>query len=90
MACDTYFDNDRLAVWAVGDVHGQVFEVIVVVSFLLPAGLIQVLLEIALLVKQAHAHQRKAQVARGFQVVSGQNSKAAGKDRKALGDAELG
>ena len=64
-------------------------KIIVFERFLLPAGGVQILAEVSLLVQQSHTDQRKAEVARSFQVVSGQNAQAAGKDRKTLGDSKL-
>ena len=65
-------------------------EVVVLVKFLLPAGLVEVLAEIALLVEKSDAHDRHAEVARGLQVVAGQDAQAAGEDGEAFGQAELG
>ncbi len=65
-------------------------EVVVLIALLLPAGLVEVLTEVALLVEQADAHQGHAQVARRLQVIPGQNPQATGEDRQAFGQAELG
>ena len=65
-------------------------EVIVFKCFLLPAGGIEVLPEIPLLVEKPDAHERKAQIAGGFQMIAGQHAQSAGKNGKALGNSELG
>ena len=65
-------------------------EVIVFKCFLLPAGGIEVLPEIPLLVEKSDAHERKAQIAGGFQMIAGQHAQSAGENGKALGNSELG
>ena len=68
----------------------QGVEIVDRVAFLLPAVGIQKLAEIALLVEQAQADQRIVLVARGLQMVAGEDAQAAGIDRQALGEAVLG
>ena len=64
-------------------------KVVVLVGFLLPTGAVEVLAEISLLIEQSHADERQSQVTGRLEVIAGQHSEAAGKDRQALGDAEL-
>ena len=59
------------------------------VGLLLPALAGQRLLEVAVLVEQADADDRYAEVAGGLQVVAGQDAEAAGVLRQHGGDAEL-
>ena len=59
------------------------------IGLLLPALARERLLEVAVHVQQADAHQRDAQVAGGLEVVAGQDAEAAGVLRQHGGDAEL-
>ena len=68
----------------------QVEEVVLGVALLLPAVHGEVLAEVALAVHQADADERQAEVAGALQVVAGQHAEAAGVDRHALVQAELG
>ena len=70
-----------LPVGAAFQADRQVVKVVVLVGFLLPAGGVEVLAEIALLVEQPDADQRHAQVAGGLQVIAGQHAQAAGENR---------
>ena len=83
-------DHHRLAVLPDGDLDRQLVDVGVDVFFLLPAVLVEALPEVALLVKQAHADQRDAEVGRALDVVAGQDAQAAGIDGQRLVQAELG
>ena len=60
------------------------------VALLLPAVAVERLLEVAVAVEQAHAHQRDAEVGGRLEVVAGQDAEAAGVLRQHRGDAELG
>ena len=60
------------------------------VALLLPAVGVELLAEVALLVEEAHAHQRDAEAAGRLEVVAGQDPEAAGVLGQRLGDAELG
>ena len=71
-------------------VTGMVVEVVARGSFLLPAVGVEVLAEVALAVEQADADQRQAEVAGALQVVAGEDAEAAGVDRQAFVEAELG
>ena len=46
--------------------------------------------EVALLVQEAHSHERQGKITGGLAVVPGQDTKAAGINRKALMETELG
>ena len=65
-------------------------EVVLGVALLLPAVDVQVLAEVAFAVHQADADERQAEVAGALEVVAGEDAEAAGVDRHALVDAELG
>ena len=85
-------DGDRRAA-AVGLAeHGQRQLVGVEdgVALLLPAVAVERLLEVAVAVEQAHAHQRDAEVGGRLEVVAGEDAEAAGVLRQHRGDAELG
>ena len=69
---------------------GQVVEVVVDEQLLLPAVVVEALAQVALLVEQADADERQAEVAGGLEVVAGQDAQAARVDRQALGQAVLG
>ncbi len=60
------------------------------VGLLLPALAGELLAEVAVLVEQPDADQRDAEVARGLEVVAGQDAEAAGVLRQHRGDAVLG
>ena len=64
-------------------------EIVVFVRLLLPARLVEILPEIALLIEQADTDQGNPEVARGLQVVPRQHAESARKDGQALGKAEL-
>ena len=68
----------------------QVEEVVFRIAFLLPAVDVEVLAEVALAVHQADADERQAEVAGALEMIAGQDAEAAGIDRHALVDAELG
>jgi hypothetical protein len=59
------------------------------VALLLPALRVERLVEVALVVQDADADQRDAQVAGALEVVAGQHPQAAGVDRQALVQPEL-
>ena len=87
-------DLDGLAVAVGGGLaqqrQGQPVRVQHRVRFLLPGVAGERLLEVAGLVEETDADQRHAKVRGRFQVVAGQDAKAAGVLGKDLGDAELG
>src|SRR3954453_16806324 len=64
-------------------------EVVIGIAFLLPAGIVQLLSEIALLVQEADTDQWHAEIAGGFEVIAGEQPQAAGENRQALGQAKL-
>ena len=68
----------------------QRVEIVGRVALLLPPVRIQRLAEIALLIEQPDAHQRIVLVARGFQMIAGENAQTARIHRQALGQAVLG
>ena len=72
-----------------GGLHGQVFDLGIEVFLLLTAAAVQVLLEIALVVKQADGHQRHAQPAGALDVVAGEHTQAAGINRHRFVHAEF-
>ena len=82
-------DAERLAVRVRLRLHRHVIEIVVGVALLLPAVGVERLAEVALLIQQAHADERDAQIAGRFEMVAGENAQAAGVDRQALGQAEL-
>ena len=57
---------------------------------LLPAGLIQRLNEIAVVIEQPHPDQRRADIGRGLEVIACQDPQTSGILRQHLADAELG
>ena len=83
------FDGQRFPVRPAHERRRDGMEVVVFVGFLLPACGIQVLAEVALLIEQADADQGHAQIAGGFQVVSGKDAEAAGEYGDAFGQAEF-
>ncbi len=83
------FDGERTPVRPKFEAQREIAEVVIFVGFLLPARWIQVLLEVSLLVEQAHTHQRHTQIAGRFQMIAGEHTQASGKNRQALGQAEL-
>ena len=68
----------------------QVVEVVLGIPLLLPAVDVEVLAEVPLAVHETDADERQAKVGRGLQMIAGQEPEAAGIDRHALVDAELG
>ena len=60
------------------------------VVLVLPAVEIEALLEVALVVVEADADERDAEIRRALDVIAGQNAEAAGVDRQRLVEAELG
>jgi hypothetical protein len=60
------------------------------VEVLLPAVLVDELVDVALVVEQAHAHHGRPQVAHALQVVARQHAQAAGVDGQRLVEPELG
>ncbi len=60
------------------------------VALLLPAVVVEELMEVALGVEQTDADERNAEIGRRLQVVAGEHAEAAGVLRDGLGDAELG
>jgi len=68
---------------------GEDVEVIFRAGFLLPAGGIEILAKIAFLIEKADTHERKAEVAGGFEMIASENAEASGKDRKTFGNAEF-
>ena len=68
---------------------GSSADVGVRIGLLLPAVVVEALAEVSLVVQDADADQRDAQVAGALEVVAGQHAKAAGVDRQALVQAEL-
>jgi hypothetical protein len=60
------------------------------VEVLLPAVLVDELVDVALVVEEAHAHHGRAQVAHALQVVAREHAQAAGVDGQRLVEAELG
>jgi hypothetical protein len=73
-----------------GRLHRHVFDFRVEIFFSLIAFGIEMLLEIALIVKQPDGYQRDAQSAGAFDVVARQDAQAAGVDRHRFVDAEFG
>ena len=61
----------------------KIVEIVGHVFFLLPSGLAQILAEIALLIEQAHGHQRHAQIAGRLDVIARQHAQV--RPRKSTG-----
>jgi hypothetical protein len=74
----------------VGDeLDRQNVEVVFLERFLLPAGAVQILAEIAFLIEQTYSDERKAQIAGGFEVIAGKDAEASRKNGQTFGDAEF-
>ena len=82
-------DGHRPAVRVPFQGHGHVVEVVDRVLLLLPAVVVEVLAEVAVLVDQADADQGQAQIAGRLQVVAGEDAEAARVERQALVQTEL-
>ena len=72
------------------EVHGHIIPVVFGIEFLLPSVPVQILLEIALAIEQAHGDQRNSEIAGGFKVISGENAQSAGVNGQALVHAVFG
>ena len=83
-------DDDGLAVRADGGLHGELVDVGVEVFLVLPALLVEALAEVALVVEQADADERNAEIGGALDVVAGEHAEAAGIDGERLVEAELG
>src|SRR6516225_1439444 len=81
--------RQRCSILSADRTEGEVVEIVVFVRLLLPARLVEILPEVALLIEQADTHQRNPEVARGLQVVPRQDAESARKDGQALGKAKL-
>ena len=81
--------GDFVAVGVASAHHRQIVDLGDGIVFVLPAGTVEHLPEVALPIEQPHRHQRQFEVARGFQVVAGEDAEAARKDADALVDAEF-
>ena len=80
-------DLAGLAVLILDLFYGQRSEIVFGVDRGLVAVLVDDLAEIAVLVQQAHSHQRDVQVTGGFQVVAGKDAQTAGVDGQAFAQA---
>ncbi len=60
------FDGERYPVRPALQGQGQTVEVVVLINLLLPAGCVEILTEVTLLVEKPHAHQRHPQVTGRF------------------------
>ena len=83
-------DRDRHAVARCAGLHRQQAVIDVEVVLVLPAVAIEPLPEVALVVVQADADERDAEVRRALDVIAGEDAEAAGVDRQRLVQAELG
>ena len=83
----SHLDHQRLAVASRDRAQRQIVKVVVLVCFLLPARLVQVLAEVSLLIEQPDADQRNAQIAGRLQMIAGENAQAAGEDRETFGES---
>ena len=83
-------DQDGRPVVAALQGHGQQGEIVAAVVLALAPLEIDLLVEVAEAVGQAHAHQGEAQVAGGLEVVAREDAQPARVERQALVDAELG
>ncbi len=84
------FDDDRLAVFTDGGLHGELVDVGLEVLFALPAGVVEALQEVSLAVEEADADERNVEVGGALDVVAGENAEAAGVDGEGFVEAELG
>ncbi len=73
-------DGDRRSVGPPGRLHRQVIDLRVEILLVLPTVDVQLLLEIALVVKQPDGHQRDAQSAGALDVIAREDPQAAGVD----------
>jgi hypothetical protein len=83
-------DLAGLALFVLDERGGPLVDVVHGIAFELPAIFGELLGEVALPIRQADADQRNAEIRSGLQVVAGQHAQAAGVDRHALVQAELG
>ena len=83
-------DQDVFAVGASTGVIGRSSKSVVVVDGVLLAVAVDGLLEVALPIEQADADEGQVQVGGGLAVVAGEDAEAAGVDRQAFVEAELG
>ena len=83
------FYDDGFALFADGELHGELIDVGVEVLFLLPALLVEVLAEVALAVEEADADEGNAEVGGALDVVSGEHTETAGINGQGLVQAEL-
>src|SRR5208337_1198070 len=58
-------------------------------GFLLPAGGIEVLAKISFLIQKADTHERNAEIAGGFEMITGENAESPGKNRETFRDAKF-
>jgi len=86
---EVHRNEDRLAGVVGFELDRKIVEVVVGVGLLLPPVGVQVLAEVSLLVEQADADERDAQLARRLEVVARENAEASGVDRQAFRQAEL-
>src|SRR5581483_9736019 len=70
--------------------QGEVLKIVIGIRFLLPSRGIEVLRKIPLLIQKTNACERDAQIARGLQMITGQDTQASSEDGQTLGQAELG
>ncbi len=86
---EVHRDDRRAPVGRLGDRERQLVGLEHRVGLVLHAVVVDDLPEVPLPVEEADARQRHAQVARGLQVVAGEDAEAAGVDRQDLGQPEL-
>jgi hypothetical protein len=86
------FQSNRhlLAIDSDGRLHRQVFDASVLIFFLLVTAAVELLLEIALVVKQADCHERHGEAACTFDVITRKHPQAARVDGHGFVEAELG
>ena len=82
-------EEERLAVLAQAARDGEAVHVVLRVALDLPAGGVDLLLEVALAVEEADADERDVEVGRALEVVAGEDAEAAGVDVHGLVQAEL-
>ena len=82
-------DVDGFAGWVAGEAHGEVFDFVELIVFLLPAVVVEFLFEVALVVEEADAAEIDADVGGGLEVIAGEDAETAAVEFDAFVEAEL-
>ena len=84
------FDDDGLAVFADGGLHGELVDVGLEVVFELPSGVVEALEEVSLAVEEADADEWDVEVGCALDVIAGEDAEASGVDGEGFVQAEFG